>query len=114
MYQNFKNDLKIFIIALLPPFINMVVYLLEFYYTYPFNDPTHHPIMWSEAIGFYILVFIIPATMIALSLSSEKHLKNKEQLLRTVGLMGLLGWILVFVSYYISGLILDIKTAGCI
>lgn len=112
MHIDFKNNLKICIIAFLPPFINMVAFLLEFYFTYPFNDSTHNPIMWSEAIGFYILVFIIPATMIALSLSTEKHLKNKEQLLKIVGSMGLFGWVLVFISYYIAGLILRIKTSG--
>ena len=110
MNTTFKNNLKIYTIAIIPPIINMVVFLLEFYFTYPFNDPTHHPIMWSEAIGFYALIFIIPAIMIGFSLTPEKHLKNKKELLKILGLMGIFGWILIVFSYRLAGYILSIKT----
>ena len=63
-----KDEWKIILASMVIPFLYMLLSLVEYTLTYPFNDPTHHPILWTEWIAGYFLFMFIPPILIAFSI----------------------------------------------
>ena len=111
MFDKIKQDKKTYLIAFLIQFINMIAYLIEFACTYPFDrgwDECECYMAYSEMIGGIFLLEIIPLAFIITFFLPEKICKNKRRVYKTLVLMIVFGWILVFLSFYLSGVIFNI------
>ena len=91
-----KNK-KIFLVAFIVPFINMIAFLIEFLIT---GKQTIHS-TYSENVGFVLEFFIVPILFTIALIIPKKILKFKTEILYTLSLMFMFGWVLITTSYSI-------------
>ncbi len=102
-----KDDTKIILASMVIPFLYMLLSLIEYTLTYPFNDPTHHPILITEYFAIPVLIFFLPA--ILLSFYIIPPLVKRVKLKKFFQYFTLSSWTFVFVFWFISGIIYSIK-----
>ena len=107
LQQKVKDELKIILVSISISFLYMILSLMEFIFTYPFNDHTYHPILWTEGIAIYVLIFCMP--VILLLFYTIPSLIKKKRLKRFFIYFTLSSWTLVFVYQYLSGIIYNLK-----
>ena len=96
-----KNK-KILLTAFIVPFINMVIYLIEFSlncqedYELNFN-------YYSLFFGFYAMFLIVPFLLFLSLVLPKRILKFKIEAIKTLSLMWIFGWILIFISWFLAG-----------
>ena len=106
MINRIKKDLKLYITAFVIPLMAMISYLIEFCAicsTIDYDIETAHT--FTELIGFYALFLILPSLFSVVLIIPKKFLYEKSRILFTLFLTFFFGWILVFLSYFISGVI---------
>ena len=100
-----KNK-KILLTAFIAPFVNMVIYLIEFSLNCP-EDLEIHPCYFSEIFGCYAIFLIVPFLLFLSLILPKKILKFKIEAIKTLSLMWIFGWILIFISWFLAGRIYD-------
>ncbi len=105
--QIIQNDWKILLASVIIPFLYMIISLIEYTLTYPFNDPTHHPILYTDWIAAYFLFMFIPPTLIAFV--TVPKLKAKVTYKKFFEYLTLSSWIFVFVCLFLEGIIHSFK-----
>ena len=96
-----KNK-KILLTAFIVPFINMVIYLIEF----SLNCQEDYELnfgYFSEFFGFYAIFLIVPFLLFLSLILPKKILKFKIEAIKTLSLMWIFGWILIFISWFLAG-----------
>ena len=102
-----KDDTKIILASMIIPFLYMLLSLVEYALTYPFNDPTHHPILWTEWIAGYFLFMLIPPILIAFSIVPK--LKAKVTYKKFFEYLTISSWVFVFICWFLEGVIYNFK-----
>jgi hypothetical protein len=96
-----KNK-KILLTAFVVPFINMVIYLIEFSLNCK-EDSEMNFGYFSEFFGFYAIFLIVPFLLFLSLILPKKILKFKIEAIKTLSLMWFFGWILIFISWFLAG-----------
>ena len=105
--QKIKDEWKIILLSITIPFLYMLLSLIEYTLTYPFNDPTYHPILITEGIAIMYLIFILPFTILLFYIIPP--LVKQAKLKKFFQYLTLSGWVFVFVFWYLAGIIHSIK-----
>ena len=95
-----KNK-KILLTAFTVPFINMVIYLIEF--SLNCKEDSELNFAYSELFGFYAIFLIVPFLLFLSLILPKKILKFKIEAIKTLSLMWVFGWILIFISWFLAG-----------
>ena len=95
-----KNK-KILLTAFAVPFINMVIYLLEFSLNCK-EDSELNIGYYSEFFGFFAIFYIVPFLLFLSLILPKKILKFKIEAIKTLSLMWIFGWILIFISWFLA------------
>jgi hypothetical protein len=96
-----KNK-KILLTAFIVPFINMVIYLIEFSLNCKEDSELNFG-CYSEFFGFYAIFLIVPFLLFLSLILPKKILKFKIEAIKTLSLMWVFGWILIFISWFLAG-----------
>ena len=96
-----KNK-KILLTAFIVPFVNMVIYLIEFSLNCPKDLEIAHG-CFSEVFGCYAIFLIVPFLLFISLILPKKILKFKIEAIKTLSLMWFFGWILIFASWFLAG-----------
>ena len=96
-----KNK-KILLTAFVVPFINMVIYLIEFSLNCREDSELNFG-YFSEFFGFYAIFLIVPFLLFLSLILPKKILKFKIEAIKTLSLMWFFGWILIFASWFLAG-----------
>ena len=96
-----KNK-KILLTAFVVPFINMVIYLIEFSLNCKEDSELNFG-YFSEFFGFYAIFLIVPFLLFLSLILPKKILKFKIEAIKTLSLMWIFGWILIFISWFLAG-----------
>ena len=96
-----KNK-KILLTAFIVPFINMVFYLIEFSLNCK-EDSEMNFGYFSEFFAFYAIFLIVPFLLFLSLILPKKILKFKIEAIKTLSLMWIFGWILIFISWFLAG-----------
>ena len=96
-----KNK-KILLTAFVVPFINMVIYLIEFSLNCREDSELNFG-YFSEFFGFYAIFLIVPFLLFLSLILPKKILKFKIEAIKTLILMWIFGWILIFISWFLAG-----------
>ena len=96
-----KNK-KILLTAFIVPFINMVIYLIEFSLNCREDSELNFG-YFSEFFGFYAIFLIVPFLLFLSLILPKKILKSKIEAIKTLSLMWIFGWILIFISWFLTG-----------
>lgn len=102
-----KEEWKIILTSMIIPFLYMLLSLVEYTLTYPFNDPTHHPILITEYFAIIVLIFFLP--VILLSFYIIPPLVKQVKLKKIFQYFTLSSWVFVFVFWFLSGIIYNFK-----
>ena len=105
--ENTQSKFKIILLPILIPFLYMLLSLVEYVLTYPFYDPTHHPILWTEWIAGYFLFFIGPIIIITFSVTPKLSVLTEYR--KFIEYLYISSWVFVFIFWYIAGIIYDYK-----
>lgn len=105
--QKIRDEWKIMLVSMVIPFLYMILSLVEYTLTYPFDDPTHHPILWTEWIAGYFLFMFIPPILMAFSTAPK--IKEKVTYKKFFEYLTISSWAFVFICWFIEGIIYDIK-----
>ena len=103
-----KDELIIMFASIVVSLLYMLLSLVEYTFTYPFDDPTYHPILITEGFAFMILFLGFPA--ILLSFYIIPSLIKRVKLKRFFQYLYIFSWIFVFIFWHIAGIIHNIKT----
>ena len=101
-----KNK-KILLTAFIVPFINMVIYLIEFSLNCK-EDSEMNFGYFSEFFGFYAIFLIVPFLIFLSLVLPKRILKFKIEAIKTLSLMWVFGWILIFISVFLEGRIYEL------
>ena len=96
-----KNK-KILLTAFIVPFINMLIYLIEFSLNCREDSELNFG-YYSEFFGFYAIFLIVPFLLFLSLILPKKILKFKIEAIKTLSLMWIFGWILIFASWFLAG-----------
>lgn len=101
-----KNK-KMFLIAFIVPFINMIAFLIEYAIALLKHTEEYKVIyaQYSEFIGAFLEFCLVPLLFVIALIIPKKFLKYKAEILHTLCLMFMFGWILILVSLKIAGFI---------
>jgi len=106
--EKFKDDTKIIMASMIIPFLYMLLSLVEYTLTWPFNDPLHHPILITEYFAILILIFVLPFILLLFYIIPPLiKLVNVKKFFQYLTLSS---WVLVFVFHFLAGIIYGIKT----
>lgn len=99
LLKKIKNVIvRIFIVAFIVPFSNMIYYLTEYsIYKDEFGI--------SLTIGFFALFMVLPLTGVTCLFMPKSLLHIKKEVVWTIILMEIIGWILVMISFDIVHLV---------
>lgn len=105
--QEIKDKWKIILLSIIIPFLYMVLSLAEYTLTYPFNDPTHHPILITEYFAIIVLIFFLPHILLLFYIIPP--LVKRTKLKKFFQYFILSSWVFVFIFWFLSGIIHNIK-----
>jgi len=89
------------------PFLYMILSLVEYTLIYPFDDPTYHPILITEGITIITLIFILPFILVLFYIIPP--LVKRTKLKKFFQYFTLSSWVFVFVFWFLSGIIYNLK-----
>ena len=102
LFKKFKErKTRIFLVAFLIPFLNMIYYLVEYFVNYG-NEA-----FISMCIGFYSIIFFLPITLFVALITPKSLLPFKKEAIITLPLMFIIGWVLIFTSIRLAEFIGD-------
>lgn len=103
LFKKFKGaKARILLTAFLIPFSNMIYYFIEYFII---NNTDCYVSMF---IGFYSIVLLLPSLLFATLFVPKSLLPFKKEVIKTLSLMFLFGWILIFITGFLARNIDDI------
>ena len=98
LFKKIKNiNLRIILIAFIIPFTNLIYYIIE-HFLIDFE-------IFSMIIGFYTLFVFLPTALIVTLCAPKSILPFKKEFIKANILMGIIGWILICLSSFITDFI---------
>ena len=101
-----KDDTKIILWSMVIPFVYLILSLFEYTFTYPFNDPRHHPILITEWLAIPVLMLF---PVILLLFQIIPLLKKRTKIKKFFEYFTLSSWAFVAVFWVMSGIIHSVK-----
>ena len=101
-----KDDTKIILASVVIPFLYMIPSAIEYAHEYPINDPTYHPILFTEYIAGLVLFLFIPPLLLAFNFIP--FLKKFTKIKKFIEYFTLSSWVFVFLFWWIVTNIIDI------